>query len=726
MRLQDRILEKWQRAGTAVLLLMLATMLGLPVAMAQAGDRLLQDIDVSTMPGDRVQIRLRLSDVAPEPRSFTIDSPARIALDLPDTRLAVRERRQDIGVGAVRSVMVAEAQGRTRVVINLSSSQDYSTRVEGNDIYISIGDTMRRERPRPEPEVPTTPFDIDDDVTPRLVPDAGIRRVDFRRGEQGEGRVLVDLSDPNIPIDVDERRDRVIVTFKGTDIGDELIRRLDVLDFATPVNTIDVRRRAGDVEMIVRPTGDFEQLAYQSENIFALEFRPMTPEEVEERREEVFEGDRLTLNFQDIETRAVLQIIADFTDLNIVVADTVTGNVTLRLQNVPWDQALDIILKTKGLDTRQTGNVILVAPAQEIAERERRELEARRQREELVPLRSEFIQVNYARASDLAGLIRTEDGQLLSDRGNVAVDSRTNTLLVRDTDERLAEIRRLVTRLDIPVRQVLIESRIVIATSDFTRELGTRFGVTAVRERGDSGMIGVTGSAAGNNVMVGSALDNLQDTGQIFPIQLPSLSDRLNVNLPVVSPSGRFSMAILDSDYLVDLELSALQSEGRGEVVSSPRVITADQKEATIRQGVEIPYQTSQAGAQAGAITTEFKDAVLSLTVTPQITPDERIIMDLDVSNDTIGEQVPSATGGFVPSIDTRQIITQAVVNNGETVVLGGIYETERRETQSKVPILGDIPGLGILFRSTARSASRAELLVFVTPKLLKDDARLN
>lgn len=700
-------------------------------AMAQGQNRL-EDVSYSTLPGDRVEVRLRLSNPAPEPQTFTIEQPPRLVLDLANTRIGVRDRRFDVGVGAVRNIRLAEARDRVRVVLSLSSSQNYDIRTAGNEIYLSIGTGGARDQlSAPASEGTATPFrqDTTAESSPEQTVTAGqsIEDIDFRRGEQGEGRVMVRLSDPRMPIDIDESGETVRVVFRNAEIAREMERRLDVLDFATPVQTIDTREISEGVEMEIAASGEYEQLAYQSEDLFALEFRPLTEEEVEEREEKEYDGERLTLNFQDIETRAVLQLIADFTGLNIVVSDSVEGNVTLRLQNVPWDQALDIILQTKGLDTRQSGNVILVAPAEEIAQREQQQLEARQAREELVPLSSEFIQVNYARAADLANLIKSENSQLMSDRGNVAVDERTNTLLIQDTDDRLTDIRRLINRLDIPVRQVLIESRIVVATSDFNRELGTRFGVTGVEQRGNDGLVTVTGGAQGNNVMVNSALDNINNTGSPFPIQLPNLSDRLNVNLPVASPAGRFSMAILDSDYLVDLELAALQSQGRGEVISSPRVITADQREATISQGVEIPYQTVQAGGGggAGSVTTQFKEAVLSLTVTPQITPDERIIMDLVVSNDTIGEEVPSATGGFVPSIDTRTVETQAAVDNGETVVLGGIYETQRQQGESKVPILGDIPGLGVLFRNSTNSASKAELLVFVTPKLLQGEAQI-
>src|SRR5690606_29425698 len=428
--------------------------------------------------------------------------------------------------------------------------------------------------------------------------------------------------------------------------------------------------------------------------------------------------------FQDIETRAVLQLLAETSGLNIVVSDTVQGNVTLRLQNVPWDQALDILMTTKGLDMRRNGNVMIVAPAQEIAAREQAALQAQRAIQELEPLRSEFIQVNYAKAAELAELIRGGGtNALISPRGSVAVDERTNTLLVQDTVDRLGDIRRLVTTLDIPVRQVLIESRIVIVNDDYKRNLGVRFGTTIVDDRGSNGLVSLTGTAAGSDTIVGSALDNIQATGNPFPVTIGAADQRYNVNLPVANPAGSFALAILDADYLVDLELTALQAEGKGEIISTPRVITANQKEARIEQGVEIPYQES---ASSGATTTQFKEAVLSLTVTPQITPDDRIIMDLVVTKDSVGDVVPSATGGFVPSIDTRSIVTTTIVNDGETVVLGGIYETENRNTVNKVPVLGDIPGLGYLFRNRETINDNAELLIFVTPRILREGTRVN
>jgi len=715
------------RASLGVLsaLALVAGMLIMPLGQAAS----LQDIEVQTLPGQQVQLRLRLDGPAPEPLSFTIDQPARISLDLPNTTLGMSQRRQEVKVGPLDTVLTAEASGRTRVVLNLNTLVAYQTRVQGDSIYVTLGTTPGGTA------APVTFAQAPTDQPAQPAPAApagyqGIQDVDFRRGEDGAGRVIVTLSDPRTAVDVREEAGRVVVEFKGADLPDSLMKRLDVLDFATPVSTIDILRTNGNARLVISAEGDYEQVAYQSDNLFSVEIK-----ETEKREgplppldsDKVYTGERLTLNFQDIETRAVLQLLADISALNVVVSDTVQGNVTLRLQNVPWDQALDIILRTKGLDMRTYDNVIIVAPAEEIAARERQELAAREELRQLAPLRFEFIQVNYAKASDLAELIQSGGGNaLISERGSVTLDERTNTLLVQDTAEKLEEIRRLVATLDIPVRQVLIESRIVIVNDDYSRDLGVRLGLTNVRENSSDGLISVSGSADASNTIVGSALDNLANTGTPFPVEIPTdtanFTDRYNVNLPVASPAGRIALAILDSDYLIDLELSALQAEGRGEIVSTPRVITANAKEASIEQGVEIPFQEA---SSSGATTTQFKKAVLALRVTPQITPDDRIIMDLVVSQDNVGEEVPSATGGFVPSIDTRNVITQVLVNNGETVVLGGVYETERREVYSKVPFLGDIPWLGYLFRSSQKVSNKSELLIFVTPKILTEGANI-
>jgi len=696
-------------------------------ASAQESNRL-QDIQVQSLPGQRVELKLILSGTAPDPLAFTIDDPARIALDLPDTTLGLSSRRRDVNLGPLDTVLTAEANGRTRVVLNLDTMVPYDTRKSGNTIFVTLGEA--------EGAGAVTQFagSSAPSSTPSFASSGArqINSVDFRRTRDGGGRVMVNLSDPSTPVDIRQEGGRVVAIFKDTSLPAELMRRLDVMDFATPVTTVDTLRTNLDTRIVISAEGKYEQLAYQSDNEFTIEINPVA-EETEQgsslfSETKEYEGQRLTLNFQDIETRAVLQLLAETSGRNIVVSDTVQGNVTLRLRNVPWDQALDIVMTTKGLDMRENGNVIIVAPAEEIAARETADLEARQAITELEPLYSEFLQVNYAKASDLAALIGGQGGagggtnSLLSERGSVGIDDRTNTLLVQDTADRLQDIRRLVRTLDIPIRQVLIESRIVVVNDDFSRDLGVRFGVTGVRENSADGLISVTGTGEGSDVIVGSALDNLANTGQPFPVTAPGIEDRYNVNVPIDNPAGRIALAVLNSDYIVDLELTALQAEGRGEIVSTPRIITANQKEARIEQGVEIPYQES---ASSGATTTQFKKAVLSLTVTPQITPDDNIIMDLLVSKDNVGELTPSATGGLVPSIDTRAVETQVLVRDGQTVVLGGIYETERRETVNKVPFLGDIPGVGTLFRSKTNVSNKAELLIFVTPRILNEGSSI-
>jgi len=692
---------------------------------AQEGNRL-QDIQVQSLPGQRVELRLIMSDTAPEPLSFTIEDPARIALDLPDTALGLSSRRRDVNLGPLDTVLTAEANGRTRVVLNLDSMVEYQTRRSGNTLIVTLGDGA-------EYSADTTQFASAPSATTETrsyaAPGArAISSVDFRRTRDGGGRVIVNLTDPSTPVDIRQEGGRVVAIFKDTSLPAELMRRLDVMDFATPVTTVDTLRTNLDTRIVISADGKYEQLAYQSDNEFTIEINPAAEEGAEESslfsETKEYEGQRLTLNFQDIETRAVLQLLAETSGKNIVVSDTVQGNVTLRLRNVPWDQALDIVMTTKGLDMRQNGNVIMVAPAEEIAARETADLEAKLAISELEPLYSEFLQVNYAKATDLATLITASSGgsPMITERGSVGVDDRTNTLLVQDTAESLQDIRRLVRTLDIPIKQVLIESRIVVVNDDFSRDLGVRLGVTAFNES-NTGLTTITGTGTGTDTMIGSALDNLADpaNGTVFPIELPSLNDRYNVALPIADAAGRFSLAVLENDYLVDLELTALEAEGRGEIVSTPRVITANQKEATIKQGVEIPYQQS---ASSGATTIQFKEAVLELVVTPQITPDNNIIMDLRVSKDNVGDIISTGgLGGTVPSIDTRSVETQVLVADGQTVVLGGIYETERRETIKKVPFLGDIPVAGALFRSKQRTDNKAELLIFVTPRILEEGA---
>jgi type IV pilus assembly protein PilQ len=710
-----------RRIGIGVLLFAGVTL----QALAQSANRL-EGITFTTGAGNKVELTLRLSDNAPTPLTFTVDNPARIALDLPDTSVAMASRRVDVKQGVVDTVNVAEANGRTRVVLNVDNLVPYETRVQGNTIVVSVGGSGGGRVASGAPVSSTAAAAAS--TTRAAAPISGTRSVsniDFRRGSDGSGRIIVELTDAKVPADLRQEGGRIVVNFAKTSLPENLMQRLDVNDFGTPVNSVDAVRVSDGTRLVIQASGDYEQLAYQSDNIYTIEIKPVVklPPELQDQKE--YTGERLTLNFQDIETRAVLQLLADTSGQNMVISDTVGGNVTLRLQNVPWDQALDIVMRTKGLDMRREGNVMFVAPAQEIAAREKELLSARQAVQQLAPLRTEYLQINYAKAADLAALIKSgQNSSLLSERGSVAIDERTNTLLLQDVSERLADIRRLVSTLDIPVRQVLIEARIVIVNDDYSRELGVRFGTTAAFEHGGNdggGIVGGQNFVTEDDGLVLSPNDALVPNGRPGFVQGDPI-DRYMVNLPVANPAGRLALTLLDSDYIVDLELSAAQAEGRGEIISSPRLITANQREATIEQGVEIPYQES---SSSGATTTQFKKAVLSLKVTPQITPDNRVILDLTVAKDSVGQLVASATGGFVPSIDTREIVTQVLVNDGQTVVLGGILETERRDAETKVPWLGDIPVLGHLFKTTSKTDNKDELLIFVTPRILREGSSL-
>jgi len=537
-----------------------------------------------------------------------------------------------------------------------------------------------------------------------------LRAIDFRRSSDGAGRVMVKLSDPHIHINLHQVGSQVVVDFSDASVPANLMRRYDATDYGTPIMGFDVTRVGNGSRIAISANGDFEQLAYQSDDQYVVEVSPKRHAANAQEDKPIYTGERLTLNFQDIETRAVLQLLADASGQNIVVSDSVSGNVTLRLQNVPWDQALDIVLRTKGLDKRKQDNVIIVAPQAELAAREKADLAARKDVQELAPLRSEYLQVNYAKAKDMEALIKSQNNSLLSPRGSVTVDERTNTLLLQDTSDRLADVRRLVATLDIPVRQVLIESRIVIVSNDFKRELGAIFGFTGWHANGNT-LYNTAGTAAGINNNSGTP-----PAGSAFTV--PPAANRYNVNLPVGNPAGSIALGVLGSNFVVDLELSAAQAETQANIISSPRVVTANQKEATIEQGVEIPYQQS---ASSGATTIQFKKAVLSLKVTPQITPDNRIIMDLDVRDDSVGNVVVASGGVNVPSINTREIATQVLVNDGQTVVLGGILETTQREDDTKVPYLGDIPFLGHLFKNTSHQDNKDELMIFITPKIVHE-----
>ncbi len=683
-------------------------LLGSTVA-AQAADtasgNTLQSVDVAGLPGNKAQITLTLSNPAPAPLSFTIDNPARIALDFPNTSNGLAQRSQDIGIGMAESLTAVEAQGRTRVVVNLVDMVPYEAHAEGNKIILTVQNAGSRMS---EAAVAAAHASGDGDES--------INNIDFRRGEDGQGRVIVSLSDPSVPVDMQQQGGKVLVDFYRTQLPEELERRLDVLDFATPVKTIDTYTKGDNVHMVITPMGEYEYIAYQTDNQFTIEVRELTREEVEESKKDEFgfSGERLSLNFQDIEVRSVLQLIADFTGLNVVVSDTVRGSLTLRLKNVPWDQALDIILKTKGLGMRQTGNVMLVAPSEEIAAREKLELESKKQIEELEPLYSEYIQVNYAKASDLAALLKSSDTTLMSDRGMVTTDQRTNTLLVQDTAAKLVEVRQLVARLDIPVRQVLIESRIVIANNDFSKELGVKFGLNKQTEfNGGNNIVSVGGTRPGDPRTGGGGVVDPDFTNP------ESSADNLLVDLGVVGASSSIGMAIGKvGSYMLNLELSAMEAEGQGEIISSPRVLTSNQKAAFIESGTEIPYQEA---TSSGATSTSFQKAVLSLTVTPQITPDDRLIMDLQISKDSVGEF--SVDG--VPSIDTNEVSTQVLVDDGETLVLGGIYEQIKRNEVDRTPFFGELPLVDWMFKKTSSQDDRTELLIFVTPKIVKEELNI-
>ena len=672
----------------------------------------LQDLKFSSLPNDQIQLSFQFSEAPSEPLAFSIDNPARIALDFAGTTNQLAKRFQEIGIGVARSVNTAEAKGRTRVVVNLSRMEDYQTKISGNNFILTIGSSDGAT----QTVAASTPSSTVQSFKQAASSASGysINNVDFRRGDGGVGRVVIDLSSPSIPINLREQGGKIVVDFSNTSIPSNLSKRWDVVDFSTPVQLFETFADGDNTRVVITPDSskEFEHLAYQSDNKYVIEVREVPEEVVQQRKQEVFEGERLSLNFQDIEVRSVLQLIADFTGLNMVVSDAVTGNLTLRLKNVPWDQALDIVLKTKGLGKRENGNVIYVAPSEEIANRERLELESLQQVAELSPLRSELMQVRYARAEDFSELLKSSENTILSERGSVSVDERTNTLLVQDTATKLNEIRRLVERLDIPVKQVLIESRIVTASDDFSKSLGVRFGVTSV-DRGD-----LTRGSAGD-ITTGN-LEGIVDIINGDPLEL---QDSLNVDLPSFGDGLDFAsiglaIAKLPFGTLLELELSAAQAENRAEIISSPRVIATNQTKARIEQGTEIPYASQ---TSSGATDIEFQEAVLSLEVTPQITPDNRVAMKLAITNDTVAE----LTVGGVPAIDTNQIETDVLVDNGQTIVLGGVHVQDRVNTINRVPFFSDIPLVGRLFKNSFEQDNKSELLIFITPKIIDEQLSL-
>jgi type IV pilus assembly protein PilQ len=666
----------------------------------------MESVEFSSLPGDKTEIRMTFDGTPPEPTGYTIEQPARIVLDMPGVESALEDKHHNLGIGNARRMSVVSTKDRTRAIVNLTQLVSYETEIQGNTLYLTVGSGGVSGVPAPQEY--SAVGDVSDRGE-RDFDDSQINNVDFRRGEDGSGRVIIELSNPKAPVNVVSDGGRIRVEVRNTELPKDLQRRLDVTDFATPVQVVDALQEGPHTTFTVTATGNYDYLAYQADNTLSINVNPLTEEEIE-TREDIFRytGEKLSLNFQDIEVRSVLQLIADFTDLNLVASDTVSGRITLRLKNVPWDQALELILKTKGLDKRQVGNVLLVAPAAEIAAREKLELENQKQISELAPLRTEFIQIRYASATELFELFNNAASEnresMLSERGSVIVDERTNAIILTDTAEKLEDFRRVIAQLDVPVRQVLIEARIVIATTSFSEELGIRWGGAALKNNGAS------------KLKYGGSLDTLtelQDTvnGGAFA---PSHPNDLIVDLGVTAANATsFGVGITGEDYLLDLELSALATDGHGEVVARPKVITADKSTAVIESGTEIPYQEA---SSSGATSTSFKDAVLSLEVTPQITPDDRVIMELNVKQDSVGDIFNG-----VPSIDTNEIETQVLVDNGQTVVLGGIFSDTKNVSTTKTPFLGDLPYVGRLFRKELENEEKTELLIFITPKILQD-----
>ena len=714
----------------------LAAVLALLSPLALAAD--LQKLDVASLPGERVELKLTFDEpVTAAPKGYTIDQPARIAIDLPGVKNRLGERNRELGLGNTRSVTVVEANDRTRLIINLTDLAPYATRAEGNHLYILVG---AGEAPGYTAAAPTATgsqpqasrsdwrgADEPAVSSPAAVAGArAIRSLDFQRGEQGEGNVIIDLSDPSIRVDVQEQGGRVRLVFPSTQLPDELRVRLDVKDFATPVNFVNANTSGADATINIEPTGFYEHLVYQTDNRLIVSFKPLTQTEVEQRRADAFSytGEKLSLNFQDIEVRSVLQLIADFTDLNLVASDTVQGSITLRLQNVPWDQALDLVLRTKGLDKRQVGNVLLVAPAEEIAARERQELESQKQIAELAPLRRELIQVNYAKASDIATLFASVTGGG-EQRGSITVDDRTNSIIALETQDRLDELRRIVTQLDIPVRQVMIEARIVEANVGFDKALGVRWGgnvrlgsrFNTYGGTGDSGIDITDDPILSRNPETGEYdVENFRNPGGIFgntvlPFNTPF------VDMGVAGATSGIGIGFITDNTILDLQLSAMESSGNGEIISQPKVVTSDKEEARILKGAEIPYPEA---TSSGAASLAWVEAVLSLTVTPQITPDNQVIMDVTVTKD---EPDFTRTVNGAPTINKNEVNAKILVADGETIVIGGVFSSESQTGQEKVPFLGDLPVVGRAFRRDISFESKTELLVFLTPRIINNGA---
>lgn len=697
---------------------------GLPAAAETAPNKIVK-VDFAGMSGDRVAITITTTQpLTNPPAGFTIKTPPRIALDFPNTTNGLQKSSLAADQGVLKSVNLAQAKDRTRLVLNLTKSSGYTTEVNGNQTVIVLQAS----------DVAATPTGVVTRFAEAKLGDQrhSIENVDFLRGQNGEGRVMIDLSDAAAGINIREQGKKILVDFVNTDIDSALERRLNVTNFNTPVLYIDTLKQGKDVRMVIEPKGNWEQSAYQADKRFIIDVRPIIedPNKLVQGSKPGYAGEKLSLNFQNIDVRSVLQVVADFTGLNIITSDTVAGNLTLRLKDVPWDQALDIIMQSKGLTMRKTGNVIWVAPADEVAAKEKLALEASQQIEDLEPMRTEVFTLRYQKAEDLKNLISDEKQRILSKRGSAVVDTRTNTVFVQDTPRHLENVQSIINKTDIPVKQVMIESRLVIADEGFSKTLGARFGINQLGTGGQnrlvtSGTIGnrATEIAADGTVTMGNRMGThmpatLNSNATIFGVSSDGQPDLMS-NLPVANAFGNFAFSLfrLPAGFLLNLELSAMETDQRGKVVSSPRVTTANQQKARIEQGTEIPYQ---AATSSGATSIQFKEATLSLDVTPQITPDDKIIMDLLVKKDRVGQIFAG-----VPSIETQRVETQVLVANGETAVLGGIYEQTQRNDVDKVPLFGDLPVLGHLFKRTSRTDEKTELLIFITPRVLDENLSL-
>ena len=717
------------------------------------------DIEFASLQGDQFEIRLQFSEQPPKANAYEIGNPARLVVDFPGVESSLPQKKYALGFENANEAVIISDGSRTRLIVNLNQSIPFEIDSENNSVTVRAGAgtgikdavSSQSDSLAVVPQVSGALGSANTATAKEFKRNAlAVTDVDFRRGEDGSGSIVIGLSKPSVNVDIDRSNHQIQLSFYQTELPDQFDRRLDVVDFATPVKTIDSKQEGTTTTVTIDASGQYDYLAYQADGQYVVNIKPLTDAEVEEQSKKfALNGERLTLDFQDIEVRSVLQIIAEFTSLNLVASDTVTGNITLWLDDVPWDQALEIILKAKGLDKRQEGNVLMVAPAAEIAEQERLQVEANKQLQELAPLETTFVRIKYADAAEIFELFtasRSDEGQsssgsrednatttILSERGSAIVDERTNTIILTDTEDKINAFKRLIDEIDVPIKQVLIEARIVIANTDFKKELGVTWGLAGI----DKLAGGTIGSAFGDKTLGFSGRrsgltpgagvketftysadeietddDGITTYTRNFDI---GLGDSLAVDLGVDNPTGSFSLGYLTDNFLIDLELSALESDGFGEIVSQPKVLTGDKQQAVIKSGTEIAYQKA---TSSGATSIEFKEAVLQLEVTPQITPDNRIIMDLLVSQDSVGAFTPNGE----PSIDITQIETQALVGNGQTLVLGGIFQTEEVNGTDKVPLLGDLPFLGKLFRNDLRNIEKREILIFITPKIIDDN----